>query len=608
MKTRIILYTLLLNTLMFVGSSAQDLPLVYDVENTGADFPKPPLPSFSQLPAIKSLPDPFRWSDSTRERLSVRLQWKERRAEIGAEIQNYEIGEKPVRPDTIKASYSGGVLTVNVTKNGQTLTLTSQVILPTGTGPFPAVIGMNSPNGSIPSTIFSSRNIARITFNHNQVSTYGNPQLTNPYYKLYPHLNLENTGQYSAWAWGISRIIDGMEMVKDSLPIDLKHLCVTGCSYAGKMAIFAGAFDERVALTIGQESGGGGYTTWRVSASIGGVEQISSTDYNWFRDSLKQFSGSLGSKLPYDHHELMAMVAPRALFVTGNPDYVWLGDESGHVGSKAAKEVWKALGVPDRFGYSIVSGHSHCAVPTSQIAEIEAFVDKFLLGNTAVNTDISTTPYHTDLSKWITWETPPLYDDAFYLECPSLIYPPNLQVDLDTTVTFQWSKVKIGEKYFVQLSTDPIFGTIDIVDSTTTDTSKTITGLLGGKNYSWRVRAKSIAGALGPWTNLWRFSTKRLTSAKEEKEMPTMFSLSQNYPNPFNPSTVINYQLPVLGYVSLKVYDLPGREVATLFEGVRQPGNYETTFDASGLKSGVYFYRLQTKTGFMQTRKLVLLK
>jgi hypothetical protein len=189
-----------------------------------------------------------------------------------------------------------------------------------------------------------------------------------------------------------------------------------------------------------------------------------------------------------------------------------------------------------------------------------------------------------------------------------LIYPPNLQVDLDTTVTFQWSKVKIVDKYFIQLSTDPIFSTIDIIDSTTTDTSKTITGLLGGKNYSWRVRAKSIAGAFGPWTNLSRFSTKKLTSAKEEKAMPTMYSLSQNYPNPFNPSTVINYQLPVIGYVSLKVYDLPGREVATLFEGVRQPGNYETTFDASGLKSGMYFYRLQTKTGFMQTRKLVLLK
>ena len=57
-------------------------------------------------------------------------------------IQQYEIGEKPVRPDSIEASYSGGVLTVNITENGKTLTLTSQVILPAGTGPFPAVIGL----------------------------------------------------------------------------------------------------------------------------------------------------------------------------------------------------------------------------------------------------------------------------------------------------------------------------------------------------------------------------------------------------------------------------------------------------------------------------------
>ena len=111
--------------------------------------------------------------------------WRYRRAEIGAQIQNYEIGQKPVRPDTIEANYSGGVLTVNVTVNGKTLTLTSQVILPAGTGPFPAVIGMNSPSGSIPSTIFSSRNIAQITFNHNQVTTYNNPQNSDPYYVLY---------------------------------------------------------------------------------------------------------------------------------------------------------------------------------------------------------------------------------------------------------------------------------------------------------------------------------------------------------------------------------------------------------------------------------------
>ena len=84
-----------------------------------------------------------------------------------------------------------------------------------------------------------------------------------------------------------------MELVQDVLPIDLKHIAVTGCSYAGKMALFAGALDERIALTLAIESGGGGSTSWRYSHSepAGSVELIDNTDYNWFMDAMKQFSG-----------------------------------------------------------------------------------------------------------------------------------------------------------------------------------------------------------------------------------------------------------------------------------------------------------------------------
>jgi hypothetical protein len=82
---------------------------------------------------------------------------------------------------------------------------------------------------------------------------------------------------------------------------------------------------------------------------------------------------------------------------------------------------------------------------------------------------------------------------------------------------------------------------------------------------------------------------------------------SQNYPNPFNPATVINYQLASAGKVSLKVYDLLGREVATLVNGMKAAGNYSATLNAGNLPSGVYFYRLQTGS-FNSTKKLVLLK
>lgn len=391
-----------------LGLFAQ-VPLVYQVENTGANFAAPPLPTINQLPVIDPLPDPFMWSDGSGRSTSF-SDWARRRNEIRAEIENYEIGTKPPRPDSITATWTPGttpntgVLQVIVTKNGQTLTLNSNVSLPSGTGPFPAVIGMNSPNGSIPADIFTSRNIARITFSHNQVTTYGNPQLTNPFFRLYPEQNLDNTGQYSAWAWGVSRIIDGLELVQSSLPVDLGHLAVTGCSYAGKMALFAGAFDERIALTIAQESGGGGAPAWRVSETIGDVEKLGATDHNWFKEPMFQFAGLNVSKLPHDHHELMAMVAPRALLVTGNTDFMWLANPSCYVSARAAHEVWKTFGAGDRFGFYIDGGHGHCAIPATQRPAIEAFVDKFLLGNTSVNTDITVHPYPAmDYQRWYSW-------------------------------------------------------------------------------------------------------------------------------------------------------------------------------------------------------------
>jgi hypothetical protein len=169
------------------------------------------------------------------------------------------------------------------------------------------------------------------------------------------------------------------------------------------MALFAGAFDERIALTIAQEPGGGGAAAWRVSETLGNVETLGRTSHAWFIEDMFKFSNAV-AKLPYDHHELMAMVAPRALLVLGNPDYEWLAEESGYVSCRAAHEVWKAFGVPDRFGFSIVAGHMHCRLPASQYPEVEAYVEKFLLGNTTANTNVTKSPYdYVDYSRWINW-------------------------------------------------------------------------------------------------------------------------------------------------------------------------------------------------------------
>lgn len=400
MRIKVGLILIVLITFVAVNSFAQKITLVYDVENTGAGYPKPVLPTLSELPTVNPLPDPFGWSDGS-GRSTKFSDWSHRRVEIGAEIQQYEIGPKPNRPDTITARYSGDTLTVIITVNGKILTLTSKIILPSGDGPFPAVIGIGRGTGSLPANIFSSRNVAQIAFNFGQVMAWEQKRGNEPINKLYPDLTY--IGAYSAWSWGVSRLIDGLELVQKDLPIDLHHLAITGCSFAGKMALFAGAFDERIALTIAQESGGGGYTAWRVSENLGEVETLGRTSHLWFMEDLFQFAKEV-PKLPYDHHELMAMVAPRALFVTGNPDFVWLADESGYVASRATQKIYETLGIPDRFGFSIVAGHPHCQIPESQIPEIEAFVDKFLLGNQSANTNITTNPFpNVDYLRWTNW-------------------------------------------------------------------------------------------------------------------------------------------------------------------------------------------------------------
>ena len=88
---------------------------------------------------------------------------------------------------------------------------------------------------------------------------------------------------------------------------------------------------------------------------------------------------------------------------------------------------------------------------------------------------------------------------------------------------------------------------------------------------------------------------------------PTEFKLNQNYPNPFNPKTIIKFELPAASYVSQKVYNLLGQEIATLITRELSAGYHETSFDGLRLPSGVYLYRIQAGE-FIQTKKMILLK
>lgn len=105
----------------------------------------------------------------------------------------------------------------------------------------------------------------------------------------------------------------------------------------------------------------------------------------------------------------------------------------------------------------------------------------------------------------------------------------------------------------------------------------------------------------------WEGTTLTSVKKNESVVLPTSISLEQNYPNPFNPSTVISYQIPMNGLVTLKVYDVIGREVETLVSEVHDAGSYSVTFNASKLSSGIYFVRL-TSSGKVHTKKMMLMK
>ena len=101
-----------------------------------------------------------------------------------------------------------------------------------------------------------------------------------------------------------------------------------------------------------------------------------------------------------------------------------------------------------------------------------------------------------------------------------------------------------------------------------------------------------------------------LVTVKVGDLVPTEYSLGQNYPNPFNPATAVNYQIPMTKsqvHTTLKIYNILGQEVATLLDGMQEPGYYTVTWDASEMASGVYFYRL-TAGAFTATRNMVLMK
>lgn len=205
-------------------------------------------------------------------------------------------------------------------------------------------------------------------------------------------------------------------------------------------------------------------------------------------------------------------------------------------------------------------------------------------------------------------ERPALQWLRTYIETP---LPPSLVSPVAVTGAprnplLVWRSSALATSYHIQVSDNRAF-VGSAVDTTVADTLLQTKFLAANTTYYWRASAANPVGA-SDYSALASFTTADFISAIEAlDELPTQFGLSQNYPNPFNPGTSFEFQVSGFEFVSLKVLDLLGREVAILVQGNRRPGRYRVQWNASGLPSGVYFYRLRAGS-FVDTKKMVVAK
>jgi len=278
----------------------------------------------------------------------------------------------------------------------------------TGTAPFPALIAM----GGI--SIPSPAGVAIINFNNAQIAAQDSLASRGQglFFDIYG--SDASAGAMIAWAWAVRIIMDALEKTPTTR-INTARVGVSGCSRDGKGALVAAAFEPRLVLAIPQESGSGGTDSWRISdyvLSTGILTQTASEivqENVWTSIDFEPFANTSVDRLPFDHHLLGAMVAPRGLFVIDNIGYDWLGPSSSWGAMVAARTVWTAMGVPELMGISQAANHTHCDFPSTQQPQLNAFINKFLFDE-PTDTDIVETAgnytFEVPNAQWAPWGVP----------------------------------------------------------------------------------------------------------------------------------------------------------------------------------------------------------
>jgi hypothetical protein len=365
------------------------------------------LPAPDAYPSVKDLPDPFLFKDGTR--VKTPADWPRRRAELVELVLGYEYGRLPAATTTVQPEES-----VSAKKDDATGATEHQIVLtmgpdakvsthlvltvPAGAGPFPVIVKGDLSWGRVKPEIVADvvkHGYILAEFDRTQIAPDKNdaPGGIRP---LYPEADW---GTLAAWAWGYHRVVDYLVTRGD---VDARKVVVTGHSRGGKAALLAGALDERVALTVPNGSGCGGCGCYRVQPPL--TEDIASITKRfpyWFSARLPEFVGHV-DQLPFDQHEVRALVAPRALLTTDGLGDVWSNSPGTQATYQAAKEVFKFLGAQEKIGIHYRQGKHE--QNEQDFGVLLAFADH-LFFNKATDVPFDKLPF-PDQPKAYSWAAP----------------------------------------------------------------------------------------------------------------------------------------------------------------------------------------------------------
>jgi len=189
----------------------------------------------------------------------------------------------------------------------------------------------------------------------------------------------------------------------------------------------------------------------------------------------------------------------------------------------------------------------------------------------------------------------------------TLAEPKHATLNVTINPVFKWNVNPDAVKYRFQLSYAQTMSDQNVLLDTTVvgDTTLSVKNLVNNKSHYWRIAAINQYGT-GQWSSVFGFKTEVTSAVSNDNSLPKDFCLEQNYPNPFNPSTIISYRIPNSGKVSLKIFDVLGKEVAVLVDEVKSAGSYSVEY-FTNLPSGVYYYTL-TSGEYSSTKKMVVIK